>query len=182
MLTFEQFQATRWFCGDIPAHFKGSDEDWDGIPGFIYGEEGSLYIEFREVKDHTLFHLHLETEEWDSADLTELERRLYKYACDDGEGKTFDPATAPSAQQLADRFAVVLRSWLTAEEWAKVRVRNASETDPHVCHSHDFCDANMAMDEAWGSFMNAHIDADDEAQAKLWSDAWDIAKKQYLTA
>lgn len=93
------------------------------------------------------------------------------------EEQVFDPAIAPTPQALADRFVVILRTWLTPEEIAEVRKRNATETSPHVCHSHDFCDANMAMDEAWGSFMQAHIDGDDESQAKLWNDAWDIARE-----
>jgi len=81
---------------------------------------------------------------------------------------------------IASRFVTVLRSWLDSDEWRLMGERNAVETDPFVCHSHDFCDANMAMCEAFASVTGGPPDADDEAQAKLWSTAWADAMP-YLT-
>jgi hypothetical protein len=55
--------------------------------------------------------------------------------------------------------------------------RNAEETSRLICHSHDFCDANMVMAHAYtvvtgrASFME-----DDEAEIDLWNAAWEIAK------
>jgi len=53
-----------------------------------------------------------------------------------------------TAEDLAKAFAKVLREWLSNEEMHSINVANWSSTDPNVCASHDFCDANMAMDEA----------------------------------
>jgi hypothetical protein len=68
---------------------------------------------------------------------------------------------------LGDRFAATLKEWLTPKEFAEMKRRN--ETDPTYanlsCASHDFCDANMAMDSAWRDLIGAEIDADDEEQA-----------------
>jgi hypothetical protein len=66
---------------------------------------------------------------------------------------TVNPAT------LGDRFAATLRGWLTPEEFAEMKRRN--ETDPAYanlsCASHDFCDANMAMDIAWRDLIGTEI-------------------------
>jgi hypothetical protein len=38
-----------------------------------------------------------------------------------------------------------------------------------VCHSHDFCDANMAIEEAWTSFGLDSVDGDNEFDCRLWA-------------
>jgi hypothetical protein len=53
-----------------------------------------------------------------------------------------------TAEQLATEFVDELRDQLTPAEFAEVRKRNAAETNPLICHSHDFCDANMVMLDA----------------------------------
>jgi hypothetical protein len=78
------------------------------------------------------------------------------------------------AATLARYFGEVIRQWLTPEEMASVIARNAVETDPHVCHSHDFCDANMAMLRAMAPEQFA---PDDEEQTARINAAWDIARK-----
>jgi hypothetical protein len=88
-----------------------------------------------------------------------------------------DPSPLPAcaAHIIAIRLATVLAAWLTPEEWVEMRKRNAVQTDSAICHSHDFCDANMAMCEAFESVTGRTPDVDDEAISKLWNDAWDIA-------
>jgi hypothetical protein len=83
---------------------------------------------------------------------------------------------------IAEAFAEVLRQWLTREELETVRSRNACQSDPHVCHSHDFCDANMAMAPAFEQIVGREPDVASMADAALWSEAWDLAKRLYLTA
>jgi hypothetical protein len=48
-----------------------------------------------------------------------------------------------SALQLARAFSRHLRATLTTRELAEVIARNKTVTSPSVCHSHDFCDANV---------------------------------------
>ena len=85
--------------------------------------------------------------------------------------------------RLANEFSKVMRDWLSDEEMAKVLERNAKEDNPGVCHSHDFCDANMAMLEAFGNLsLHAPCDLTDdtpehEAACRQWSGAWAIAQK-----
>jgi len=91
------------------------------------------------------------------------------------------------AATIALEFCNVLRAWLTPVEMSKVIVRNrawALEGDKSACATHDFCDANMAMDEAFkrvlgrGCLLIEDCVSDDEKQAdtNLWNEAWGIAK------
>lgn len=91
--------------------------------------------------------------------------------------KGIDPL--PSAKELAREFSNILRGWLTPEEMEQVVIANRDETNPHVCHSADYCDANMAMIQAFenvsqGGFIQ---DGDDQFQAWRWNEAWELAKK-----
>lgn len=58
------------------------------------------------------------------------------------------PASALSADRLADDFSRILGDWLTPSELAEIRRRNATPDYSGVCASHDFCDANEAMAQA----------------------------------
>lgn len=78
---------------------------------------------------------------------------------------------------LAKEFSRVLRSWLTPEEMAKVIQLNATPQYHGCCASHDFCDSNMAMDEAFTKIVGHECDADVGLDAVTWSKAWDIAVK-----
>jgi len=66
--------------------------------------------------------------------------------------------------------------------------RNRDEgSGASICHTHDYCDANMVMDEA---MRNCGIDPDlatdedgepvepfDTEFTSLWNEAWDLAKE-----
>jgi hypothetical protein len=91
---------------------------------------------------------------------------------------------------LANAFVAVLTEWLTPEQMFQVRRRNAQRTSELVCHSHDFCDANMAMDQAFKKVIGRdpldYLNHDeegsmDEADVALWNAAWEYAVRSYLT-
>lgn len=83
---------------------------------------------------------------------------------------------------IAARFALVLQDWLSPSEWETMRQRNL-DTPPDACASHDYCDANVAMDMAIRSVMRVpEMDADDERLVRLWNGAWGVAKASRLTA
>lgn len=87
-----------------------------------------------------------------------------------------------TTQIIATKFVATLREWLTAEEFAEMKVLN--ETDPtykgDCCASHDFCDANVAMADAFAEVMGHQVDGDNEADCKVWNDAWELARAQEL--
>jgi len=82
----------------------------------------------------------------------------------------------PTPEQLAATFIQTLRAHLGAERFAEVCRRNAAEPDPRVCHSHDFCDANIVMAEALDA-LAPNTNTDDDAAVALWNDAWSRAFK-----
>lgn len=83
---------------------------------------------------------------------------------------------------LAVSFSCVIREWLTAEELEEANVRNMDENNPSVCWTHQHCDANMAMDEAFRTVaLPPAVDLEDgteehERSCRLWSAAWERAR------
>jgi len=71
---------------------------------------------------------------------------------------------------IATAFLNILRETLTADEWRQMCAANATETNPHVCHSHDYCDANEAMAGAF-----ARLGLDPLTEDRLWNAAWRAA-------
>lgn len=89
--------------------------------------------------------------------------------------------TSTETRLIADRFAEVLRSWLTPDEFAEMkRLNETPEYADGCCASHNYCDANMAMDEAWHAIKGSAINADDETQAALWNQSWELARALHL--
>jgi hypothetical protein len=89
------------------------------------------------------------------------------------------PRRSPvTVEELAREFSSVLKKWLTKKEFREVIRRNDAESNPSICHSHDFCDANMAMVAA---FENLNLETPDdeqgEASFRLWNEAWNMAVK-----
>lgn len=98
-----------------------------------------------------------------------------------------DFASQPDAvARLADAFRDVLQEWIGTVGMAKVRCENVALAGTGSCASHNYCDANMAMDEAMKrTFGAGPLDGPQEHMTdiamKLWADAWDKAKADYLT-
>ncbi len=53
---------------------------------------------------------------------------------------------------------------------------NREEYGPNVCASHDFCDANMPMAEAFESLFGREPDLISDTDFNIWAEAWDLAK------
>lgn len=87
---------------------------------------------------------------------------------------------------IGTAFAGMLKAQLTPAQWAEMRERNIGAGDL-VCHSHDYCDANMPMASAFEAVMGRPIlpEGDDaemaEADCVIWNAAWDYAKRNFLT-
>ena len=85
----------------------------------------------------------------------------------------------PSAQDLSELFVENVRDFTSPNEWKLMDERNESDPNDSICHSHDFCDANVAMIEA---FKTLGVDEDlvcgqNEEVMALWDEAWGIAKE-----
>ncbi len=81
-----------------------------------------------------------------------------------------------NVNQVADVFSYLLRRRLGPTVMANVVLRNAQETSKNVCHSHDFCDANQIMSEAFWTVLRRSPDtADEDHDVPLWNAAWEKA-------
>ena len=79
-----------------------------------------------------------------------------------------------AAHQLASQFMVDLADEIGKNHFLMACMRNKSAA-PGICHSHDFCDANMVMHAAFcRSFGNPPGDSD-MADDELWNEAWKLA-------
>jgi len=79
---------------------------------------------------------------------------------------------------LAEAFDRLLRTEIGKTKYREVLARNAAEPDAGICHSHDFCDANMMMDGAFRVVLQRGPDIDDDADLTLWTDAWNLWVEQ----
>lgn len=89
------------------------------------------------------------------------------------------------ARTLANAFADRLFDAIGADNFAAMKARNAS-LPAGICASHDFCDANEVMAEAFLAVMGRDSLPDDDsgmtdADCALWNEAWAIAKRDRMT-
>lgn len=80
-------------------------------------------------------------------------------------------------EQLAREFARLFREAVTPEQLQECIKLNRREGDAMICHSHDYLDANMTMDEAFTRVVGKECNPDDTVDALLWGTAWTLAKK-----
>lgn len=89
------------------------------------------------------------------------------------------------AAAIGDRFAAILGEWLGADIMAAVRAENAKRRaagDAYSCAAHDYCDANMAMAEAFEAVTGREPDAGDDDDSAIWNAAYAHAMAARLTA
>lgn len=81
---------------------------------------------------------------------------------------------------IGEEFGRALLKEIGDDRYNATVEANRNETAKHICHSHDHCDANMVMDEAWRKIMGRASLIQDDYDAQLWSDAWGYWKQQAI--
>lgn len=91
--------------------------------------------------------------------------------------------------KLANAFSAEIRQTLSSETVEDVNLINALSTDKDVCATHDYCDPNQCMLDAWEKVMKKPFPFIGDVEEKRISEeeynnamditnaAWDIAKK-----
>ena len=88
--------------------------------------------------------------------------------------------TLSQPEILARAFSEQLIKDIGYAKVKEVNARNAVETNPDVCASHDFCDANMTMLRAFERVTGKaehELNFESQAEMDLWNSAWSIAKQ-----
>lgn len=137
-------------------------------------------------------------DDWGSERQVETENRFFDMVCAYLGERAFMADIEPFAikatteERLDHALARCLAVRLTAREFSKSVLseigpermaeairRNRSEPCSGVCHTHDFCDANMPMAAAYEAvFGCTPLDGDDAQQERnsaLWGAAWSDA-------
>jgi hypothetical protein len=80
------------------------------------------------------------------------------------------------AIKVAKAFSKKLRGYLSYDQMKDVVSLNNADKDKSVCHSHDFCDANMFMADGFKAVTGRLPELNVEADCDLFNAAWTIAK------
>lgn len=78
--------------------------------------------------------------------------------------------------ELSNEFNNILNEWLSAEELKTINRINKTN-HVNVCATHDFCDSNMAMWEAFKNLNSVDMDLQSQSDMDLINEAWDLSKK-----
>ena len=82
-----------------------------------------------------------------------------------------------TATRIAQDFAARLQAELGPQVIAEINRRNATAAYQNgACATHDFCDANVLMLEAFEAVTGRAADPASEAEAMLWNTAWNTAR------
>lgn len=145
---------------------------------FKKGDQVEILAEFQDAGDDEFHWVVLADEEKGRVDICPVDIALRikpRYTveshqirlCQFGEEGT---EKATDARTLAREFSASLRALLSPEEIELVIARNAAEKDPNICHSHDFCDANVVLLDV---FLAHGMDPADEGGMEKWGNLWD---------
>lgn len=97
------------------------------------------------------------------------------------------PVSPAKIDATAREFARLIRSYLSKDELREVlrRNRESRASGAGFCATHDFLDANMAMQEAaekvgWLPTFDERPDGEmTDAQVSAWNEAWELARVKY---
>jgi hypothetical protein len=92
----------------------------------------------------------------------------------------FTPATAeePDITRLARAFTEHVHALIdNREDFYEILRRNRTESNAEICATHDFCDANILMSNAWQDLFPAETFCpQNPLHGTLWSAAWQKAR------
>ena len=79
-------------------------------------------------------------------------------------------------QDLSFAFSTIIHSWLTVDEINKVVILNDTPDYKGCCATHNFCDANMAMVEAFDIVFNRELSTNKLGDMLFFNKAWNLSK------
>jgi hypothetical protein len=88
------------------------------------------------------------------------------------------PGRSPAdndVDSLSETFVAIVNRDLS-EHLVEINRRNTTQDGTGACATHDFCDANLLMHEAFVATMGREPDSASDADAELWGAAWYAAK------
>jgi len=86
---------------------------------------------------------------------------------------------AKLAERLAAEFSTILHEWLNKDQVEDINRKNASpEYKDGCCATHDYCDPNEAMIQAFEKVIGRKINMQQQSDINLINIAWNVARAQ----
>ncbi len=79
--------------------------------------------------------------------------------------------------KLAKEFSAILRSWLTPEQLTEINQKNETAAYTNADATHDYCDPNQAMIDAFEKVFGKEIDFQSDEDSEIINAAWALARK-----
>lgn len=79
-------------------------------------------------------------------------------------------------KDLSFAFSTIIHSWLTVDEIKEVVYLNNSEGYVNYCATYNFCDASMAIFEAFQTIFNREPVMFNNSDTDFLNKAWDLSK------
>lgn len=161
--------ATCKNCQYVPGELSGCSLSWPG------SEDGDGYVqECSEFKATSDGHQLLPTISPNDRTTVDDACAAVEAGASGPEGRSvleieFDNQTVAD---LAKQFVTALRSKVGDDVYLQIVALNKAETDPGICHSHDFVDANMVMAMAFTAVTGTEVDVRSSSQSLLWNRSW----------
>lgn len=176
------------FTGDVPEILSSDgwrDASWknDAMPFFVHEPSGvAVWVNYpaSDLPNDPAFVVvkmtHDSEHGWQHGDDVTL------FETDDAATLTSSLPNFLQPHEIAHCFANIIENQV-GEHMAEIKRRNASPEYSHgCCATHDFCDANMPMNDAFEETMGRPFlpessePTDDDM--RLWNLAWEIARKE----
>lgn len=75
------------------------------------------------------------------------------------------------------RFRELLEERFGPYGMGVIDAKNLAYAGMGVCATHDYCDANMVMDQAFREIVGCEVDVENDLHVNLWNDAWSYARE-----
>lgn len=81
----------------------------------------------------------------------------------------------PTTEAVAARFCAILQSWLSPQQLEEINTEN--RLNPGFCATHDYCDPNQAMIDAWEIESGREWSSEDAECYEITEAAWPMARR-----
>ena len=158
----------------IPAHWEDKSYRNDCSPFWLISPSLGVFIDYADEAQR-------EFKECSRFTVVRMEEGQH---CDRDEGPLLatDDWQEVLAFTIGETFAANIEEQLSADELAEVKRRNAHVYGEGICATHDYCDANMPMAEAFEFIMGREPDVSADDDVTLWNAAWERARADHFTA
>ncbi len=84
--------------------------------------------------------------------------------------------TTDLIENLGGKFSEIIKKWLTKEQVVEVVDKNSTPEYKECCATHEYCDPNQAMIDAFNLVVGRDIDPHSDSDTLLINEAWDLAR------